>query len=53
MRFDIYYIKHRSFALDVKILIDTALLLVFDRQSHQAPKTKSSWVESGRVVPLG
>jgi exopolysaccharide biosynthesis polyprenyl glycosylphosphotransferase len=53
MRFDIYYIKHRSFGLDLKILVDTALLLVFDRQSHLAPKQKAAWPGSGRVVPLG
>jgi exopolysaccharide biosynthesis polyprenyl glycosylphosphotransferase len=53
MRFDIYYIKHRSFWLDVRILVDTALLLVFDRQSHLAPKQKAAWAGPGRVVPLG
>ena len=29
MRYDLYYIKHRSLWLDVRILVETALLLVF------------------------
>jgi len=53
MRFDIYYLKHRSLWLDAKILLDTALLLVFDRQSHLTPKQKAAWTGPGRVVPLG
>jgi len=55
MRFDIFYIKHRSFWLDVRILVSTALLLVFDRQSHQAPRKRGAgaWPDARRVVPLG
>jgi len=40
MRYDLYYIKHRSLWLDLRILVQTVTLLVFDRQSHQATKPK-------------
>jgi exopolysaccharide biosynthesis polyprenyl glycosylphosphotransferase len=55
MRFDIYYIKHRSLWLDVRILGETMLLLLFDRQSHQAPRKRGaeSWANARRMVRLG
>jgi len=40
MRYDFYYIKHRSIELDVRILLETARVLVFDRRSHQSAKTR-------------
>jgi exopolysaccharide biosynthesis polyprenyl glycosylphosphotransferase len=33
MRFDLYYIKHLSFALDLRILIDTVKIVLFGRGS--------------------
>jgi exopolysaccharide biosynthesis polyprenyl glycosylphosphotransferase len=56
MRFDIYYIKHRSLWLDMRIVVETALVLMFDRQSHQMPRTSKpteGWRRPGRVAPLG
>jgi exopolysaccharide biosynthesis polyprenyl glycosylphosphotransferase len=55
MRFDIYYIKHRSLWLDARIAVETVVLLMFDRRSHQAAKStkpSDSW-PPGRVAPLG
>jgi exopolysaccharide biosynthesis polyprenyl glycosylphosphotransferase len=40
MRYDFYYIKHRSIELDVRILIETGRVLLFDRRSHQAAKSR-------------
>jgi exopolysaccharide biosynthesis polyprenyl glycosylphosphotransferase len=40
MRYDFYYIKHRSIELDVRILFETARVLLFDRRSHQAAKSR-------------
>jgi len=36
MRYDLYYIKHRSLWLDMKILVSTGLVLVFDRRNHES-----------------
>jgi hypothetical protein len=35
MRYDLYYIKHRSLWLDLRILAETARVLTFDRRSHE------------------
>jgi exopolysaccharide biosynthesis polyprenyl glycosylphosphotransferase len=35
MRYDLYYIKHRSLAFDVQILFATFGVLLFDRRSHE------------------
>jgi len=43
MRYDFYYIKHRSLLLDLRIVLETLGVLLFDRRSHQAAKA--------RVVP--
>lgn len=40
MRYDFYYIKHRSLALDLRIIIETMGVLLFDRRSHQAAKPR-------------
>jgi lipopolysaccharide/colanic/teichoic acid biosynthesis glycosyltransferase len=54
MRYDLYYIKHRSLALDVKILIATIVVLVFDGRSHErvrlAPDT-ATWRGALAIVP--
>jgi len=31
MRFDLYYIKHLSFYLDLRILVDTVKIVLFGR----------------------
>jgi lipopolysaccharide/colanic/teichoic acid biosynthesis glycosyltransferase len=36
MRYDLYYIKHRSLSLDLRILVGTFLVLLFDSRSHEA-----------------
>jgi lipopolysaccharide/colanic/teichoic acid biosynthesis glycosyltransferase len=53
MRYDIYYIKHRSFLLDMRIVVDTALLLMFDRHSHEAAKAVADRWSVGPLAPLG
>ncbi len=40
MRYDFYYIKHRSLRLDCRIILETLGVLLFDRRSHQAAKTR-------------
>lgn len=47
MRYDLYYIKHRSLALDLQILFETARLLVFDNRSHEQARSmppSDSWM---------
>ena len=38
MRYDFYYIKHRTLWLDLRIIVETLGVLLFDRRSHQAAK---------------
>jgi exopolysaccharide biosynthesis polyprenyl glycosylphosphotransferase len=38
MRYDFYYIKHRSIWIDLRIILETLGVLLFDRRSHQAAK---------------
>jgi exopolysaccharide biosynthesis polyprenyl glycosylphosphotransferase len=38
MRYDLYYIKHRSLWLDVRILLQTVGVLLLDRRSHEAAR---------------
>jgi exopolysaccharide biosynthesis polyprenyl glycosylphosphotransferase len=40
MRYDFYYIKHRSLFLDLRIILETFGVLLFDRRSHQAAKPR-------------
>jgi len=42
MRYDLFYIKHRSFLLDVKILIGTFWLVLCDGRSHEAVRHEPS-----------
>jgi lipopolysaccharide/colanic/teichoic acid biosynthesis glycosyltransferase len=45
MRYDLYYIKHRSMRLDLRILALTARTLIFDAQNHEAAgcRTSMAW----------
>jgi lipopolysaccharide/colanic/teichoic acid biosynthesis glycosyltransferase len=46
MRYDLFYIKHRSFALDLRILRATLRLVLWDSRSHEAVRhrpTRTSW----------
>ncbi len=36
MRYDLYYIKHRSLAFDLRILLLTVTTLLFDSRNHEA-----------------
>jgi exopolysaccharide biosynthesis polyprenyl glycosylphosphotransferase len=49
MRYDFYYIKHRSVLLDCQILLETMGVLLFDRRSHQAARAR---VAPNRVPDL-
>jgi exopolysaccharide biosynthesis polyprenyl glycosylphosphotransferase len=40
MRYDFYYIKHRTLALDLRIILETFGVLLFDRRSHQAARPR-------------
>jgi exopolysaccharide biosynthesis polyprenyl glycosylphosphotransferase len=42
MRYDLYYIKHRSFWLDLRILARTFATLLFDRRSHESVRTPAA-----------
>jgi hypothetical protein len=35
MRYDLYYIKHRSVWLDLRILFETMNVLLFDQRNHE------------------
>jgi exopolysaccharide biosynthesis polyprenyl glycosylphosphotransferase len=54
MRYDLYYIKHRSLSLDIRILLKTVAVLLFDRHSHAVTLTarrRSSWrAQSGEPL---
>ncbi len=46
MRYDLFYIKHRSFALDLRILIATLGLVAWDNRSHEGVRhrpTQAAW----------
>jgi lipopolysaccharide/colanic/teichoic acid biosynthesis glycosyltransferase len=43
MRYDLYYIKHGCLRLDVRIVLETIALLLFDRRSHQAARPTRTW----------
>jgi exopolysaccharide biosynthesis polyprenyl glycosylphosphotransferase len=42
MRYDFYYIKHRCLRLDLRIILQTLGVLLFDKRSHQAAKPRPS-----------
>ena len=47
MRYDLYYIKHLSFWLDLRILIDTVKTIMFGRGAQ----TTDAYVTESRPVP--
>ena len=52
MRYDLYYIKHRSVWLDLRIVLETARLLVFDNRSHEHvhhEPTRAAWIPAVRA----
>jgi exopolysaccharide biosynthesis polyprenyl glycosylphosphotransferase len=57
MRYDIYYIKHRSIWLDLRIIWETLAVLLFDADSHRVPRhgtpPAETWPDAGRMVRLG
>jgi lipopolysaccharide/colanic/teichoic acid biosynthesis glycosyltransferase len=44
MRYDLYYIKHRSMAFDLRILAATLWMLIFDGRNHEAAQDAPSAV---------
>src|SRR5262249_38667713 len=55
MRYDLYYIKHRSLLLDVKILFETVSVLAFDQSSHESVRRTPAavWHDGLRGSPSG
>lgn len=57
MRYDIYYIKHRSLWLDARIIWETIAVLLFDARSHRVSRLRAApaekWPDAGRMVRLG
>jgi exopolysaccharide biosynthesis polyprenyl glycosylphosphotransferase len=58
MRYDLYYIKHRSLWFDLQILLMTFGVLLFDRRSHEQVRDRrtalaSSWTLSRTPPGLG
>jgi exopolysaccharide biosynthesis polyprenyl glycosylphosphotransferase len=54
MRYDLYYIKHRSPLFDLQILVATISLLIFDRRSHEAvrhPPSADTWSRWPETTP--
>src|SRR2546428_5465420 len=52
MRYDLYYIKHRSFLLDVRILLDTARVVLLGRGAESAESPSGEAREYDRVAAL-
>jgi lipopolysaccharide/colanic/teichoic acid biosynthesis glycosyltransferase len=56
MRYDLYYIKHRDLWFDLRILIETVVVLVADRRSHETVRRhvpRPRWNEGWRQRPSG
>lgn len=51
MRYDLYYIKHRSLALDLRILIDTIRIVLLGRGAGAARSSRSA--SPDRAGPVG
>lgn len=47
MRYDLYYIKHMSLWLDLKILLDTVKIVLFGRGSTVVPPDRANVLEPG------
>jgi len=52
MRYDLYYIKHRSFLLDVRILLDTARVVLLGRGAESVESPSGEAREYDRVAAL-
>ena len=52
MRYDLYYIKHRSFLLDVRILLDTASVVLLGRGAESAETPAGEAQAYDRAVTL-
>ena len=52
MRYDLYYIKHRSLGLDLRILLDTAKVVLLGRGGSAAPIDQAPSPAGARPVPL-
>jgi exopolysaccharide biosynthesis polyprenyl glycosylphosphotransferase len=55
MRYDLYYIKHRSFWFDIRILFLTVAVLLFDKRNHEGVRQSTelnlwapAWIARGR-----
>jgi lipopolysaccharide/colanic/teichoic acid biosynthesis glycosyltransferase len=48
MRYDLYYIKHRSLIFDLRILVLTVWTLLFDRHNHESAHHSASAVWTPR-----
>jgi hypothetical protein len=46
MRYDLYYIKHRSLWLDLRILLETIAVLAYAQGSHESVRRSSASVAS-------
>jgi UDP-GalNAc:undecaprenyl-phosphate GalNAc-1-phosphate transferase len=55
MRYDLYYIKHRSLWLDVRILVYTTRVLLFSQRSHESvqPMPIAAWHDEWRGSATG
>jgi exopolysaccharide biosynthesis polyprenyl glycosylphosphotransferase len=55
MRYDLYYIKHRSLWIDVRILFETVAVLAFDQSSHESVRRApvTVWHDGLRGTPSG
>jgi hypothetical protein len=53
-RYDLYYIKHRSLWLDLVILLDTAKLILLDRENLDSdPVTRKGYEAVGKELRGG
>ena len=52
MRYDLYYIKHRSFLLDLRILLDTARVVLLGRGAESAESPAGEAREYDRAATL-
>jgi len=52
MRYDLYYIKHRSFGLDLRILLDTAKIVLLGRDRSAADVDRLGSAAGAQATPL-
>jgi lipopolysaccharide/colanic/teichoic acid biosynthesis glycosyltransferase len=58
MRYDLFYIKHRSLSLDLRILLQTIRMVIVDRHCHESVRktpAPAPWSESwgGTAAGMG